>query len=354
MKIGYWFFGILLAVSTAIGVAVYAGDTASAQGLPPPLPAGYGGTVRAGGVAPPDGLRVTARIEGYESEPVAVKDGRYSALIVAPPDADFVGRRIEFYLEGVKANETDTFVQARFNNSFNLTFPKLPDPTPTPTLPPTATPEVIGPSVISGNIAVAGGTVPAGAQLVARVGTYESAPAVIQGQGFINLVIAPPDRSFVGQPVKFFLNGIESAPPSPPQVFEPGTVKVNLNLIFVGLPTPTPTNTPVPPTATPVPPTATPTRTPTPVPPTATPVPPTATPTPVPPTATPVPPTATPEPPTATPTPVPPSPTPTPQAATGGCGSSYGRGPALAGLGNALFLLAPLALVVGFRYGRRK
>jgi hypothetical protein len=94
------------------------------------------------------------------------------------------------------------------------------------------------------------------------------------------------------------------------------------------------------------------------VPPTATaiptPVPPTATPTPVPPTAipTPVPPTPTTAPAVLTATAVAAAPSPTPTPSGGGCFSTFGQAPAMAGLGNVLLLLAPLGLIAGRKIRR--
>ena len=70
--------------------------------------------------------------------------------------------------------------------------------TPVPTEPPTDTPtstpapEEARPSVYSGSVVVAGGTVPKGAVVVARVGDYESFPAVIgDDETYRNLVVDP-------------------------------------------------------------------------------------------------------------------------------------------------------------------
>ncbi len=347
MKSRTWLVGTLFFVLALASVG-HPGGVAAAQPaqLPPPIPAVYGGTATVNGSPVPDGFHITARMEGYESAPVEVTGGRYSSLVVAPPDTSFSNKTISFYLDGVRANQTDTFTAGKRNLSFNLTFPGLPEPTPTPT------PFVISPMVYTGNIVISGGTVPAGATLVAKVGSYESAPAVIEGQRYSNLVLLPEDESLVGQPVEFFLNGVKSAPPPVAQVFTPGESRT-LDLVFFNVPTATPTATPVPPTPTntPVPPTATPTPTRTPLPPTATPVPPTATPTatPVPPTPTntPVPPTPTPRP-TSTPA-AQPSPTPTPQVSGGGCSAPLGGSAGMAGLASFLLMVTPVAMLIGRR-----
>ena len=326
-------------------------DVANAQ-APPPLPAIYSGTATAAGAPVPDSLVdengaclelcITARIGGdYESQPIPVKNGRYTALTVGPPDTSLSGETITFHLTGVQAQETDTFIAAALpaiKSAFSLTFPNLPVPTPTPTPTMTPTPVVAQPAVYSGVIAVLGGAVPTDAVLVAKVGSYQSTPAtIIEGGEFKNLVVLPPDISFAGQAVEFFLNGVKS---TASDTYRSGSFTPNFILVFQGLPTPTPTATatPVPPTptptATPIPPTATPTATP--LPPTATAVP-TATPTPVPPTPVPailvV--TATPPPPTATATP----------ASGGGCFAASSDTPLMAGAGNMLLLMGPLGLI---------
>ena len=193
-----------------------------------------------------------------------------------------------------------------------------PEPTPTPTI--TPTPQAAFPAVYSGPIIIAGGTVPENAIIIAQLGAYESLPAVISGNSYLNLVVAPNDHTLLGKPITFLLNG---HPAEGADAYTSGKIDQNFPLVFVGLPqptsTPTPTSTPIPvPTSAPTPPT--PTSTPTPAPPTSTPtpVPPTSTPTPPTPTSTPTPtPTSTPTPvpPTSTPTPVPPTNTPTAGAA---------------------------------------
>ena len=324
---------------------------AVAQTFPPPLPALFLGTVTIEDGKTANGLFITARVEDYTSEPFIIEDNRYGLLLVAPPDDSYRNKTITFHIDGIQANETIPFKSGSANLSFNLTFPSVPVPTPTPT------PVVIGPAVYSGRIVIAGGAVPEGATLVARMDGYESPPAAIQGQEYVNLVADPGNESFIDMPSIFFLNGIQSSPPSPPVSFTPGEFRT-VDLIFTGFPTPEPTATEAPPTVTP---------TATQIPPTVTPVPPTATATPVPPTSTPVPPTATattapptstPAPPAATATSAPATPTtpvasPTPESG-GGCGASQGPVAPLTAMGNLFFLLAPLGMIAGFRRWRRK
>ncbi len=352
MKLKKWrLSGKLLGVVIAVLMIPLATSIAVAQdaGSIPPIPSFFIGTVTIEDGSAADGLFITGRIDDYESEPVIIENGRYDLLFVAPPDDSFRNKTITFHINGIQANETISFNPGSANLSFELTFPSVPQPTPTPT------PIVIGPAVYSGQVVIAGGIpIPEGGKLVARMDGYESEPAAIDGNGYNSLVVDPGTENFIGMPVIFFLNGIQSAPPSPSVNFKPGEFRT-VSLVFTGFPTPeptatevppteTPTATQVPPTATPVPPTATPTQ----VPPTATPVPPTATPTQVPPTATPVPPPAT-----ATSAPATPVATPTPESG-GGCGASQGPIAPLTAMGNLFFLLAPLGMVAGYSRWRKK
>jgi len=358
----------------------------NAQAPPPRFPSIFSGEARVGGQPVPDGLEVTARIGDYESQPVTVIDGQYVGLKIAPPDS-IAGGTITFHLHRVKANQTRLFRAGEIDLSFDLTFPSLPEPTPTVTpVPPTptATAEAAFPAVYSGSLVVAGGVVPRGAKLVARIGDYESTPGLIEGEEYRNLVVAPGDGRLVGRKVEFFLGEFRA---DTTDVYESGAFKTGFALIFVGLPDPTPTATPTA-TGTPVPPptptaTARPTAT-TPAPPTltstpeptataratatatSTSVPPTSTATPLPPTltstpeatatatatSTPVPPTstATPLPPTATSTAVPPPPIPTetPVPEGGGCFAATSVAPGTAAA-NAILMFAPVALLVGYR-----
>ena len=312
--------GVTVLVAVAFALAS-ARDHASAQGLPP-SPVSYSGTATAGGSPVPDGYVITARIGDYVSQPIAVKDGFYVGLQVAAPTTAHVGRGITFLIGDEPANETDAYHPVghpTFKRNFNLTFGRLPAITPTPVATATPTPESGGPPVgpptqsppgpgggvpnpssYSGRLSVAGAEVPTGMELVARIGSYASEPALVKGDSYSGLVVNPADASFVGREVEFFLGGIRSATTV---TFRGGEFIENFPLLFFGFPTPTPTPPAATPTPTRVPPTPAP---PTPVPPT--PVPPTPVPpTPAPPTA--VPPTAVPPTPLP-PTPVPPTPLP--------------------------------------------
>ena len=103
----------------------------SVPGLPglPALPAIYSGTAIAGGSRVPSGYKIVARIDGYESQPVEVKDGALRGLVIGPPSADFSGKTVTFYLGDVVAEETEVFQALsvpQLKDGWVLTFPRLP------------------------------------------------------------------------------------------------------------------------------------------------------------------------------------------------------------------------------------
>jgi hypothetical protein len=192
----------------------------------------------------------------------------------------FIGKTVTFHIGLIQAAETDTYSgQVTVKLSFGLTFPSvpptptatptaMPTPTPTPTAtpmpthtpvpptptpthtpvpptntptpPPTATPiatPVVAPNLVySGTIVVAGGRVPSDAVLVARVGSYESSPALIEGDGYKSLVVVPGDPELLGQPVVFVLNEVQAIQQD---TYRMGAASDKFDLIFVGLSTPT-------------------------------------------------------------------------------------------------------------------
>ncbi len=281
---------------------------------PPPFPFIYKGTARTSdGSAVPDGFQIVAEVGDYRSEPVEVKDGQYRDLTVAPSSSRYFNRTIKFVIWDVEAEKTDVFKRVGFPafKTLHLTFPRLPDPTPTataittptptptatpvptptplptatpvptPTPVPTATPVKAEPMVFASGLVVAReALIPSGSSLVARIGEdYESDSVPITDDGGYGVMIVDPkDTALLGQRIEFYVGEYKARTTS---TYVSGAFENDFDIIVEGLPTPT---------ATPAPPTATPTPTPT-----ATPVPPTATPTPTP-TATPVPPTATPAP----------------------------------------------------------
>ena len=290
------------------------------------------------GTSVPDGYKVVAKVLDFQVYPSTVRNGQYWALTVGPSGDSYVGATINFYLcyigsdctesGNVLANESTLFLASSgltVKNDFNLTFPSLPVPPPTPT--PIVT--ELKASTYSGFIIVADSVLPSGSQLIAKIGDYVSEPAKIAAPFYIDLIVDPKDLSFDGSTVEFYLNGYKARTTTS---FVSGQQK-SLDIIVVGYPQPTPT--PVPPTATPVPPTATPEPTPTPIPiskkisnklseivPTVTPVPPTA-------------------------TPVPPTPTPT-ESDGGGCFAASNTS-LETGMVNMMFMLLPVGILVGLR-----
>ncbi len=337
---------------------------------PPPFPMVMNGTAMVSGGAPvPDGVLLIGRIANeYQTPAFAVRNGEFKDFVVAPQDPGLSNREVTFFLvlidaetgeifDSVQASERITFRPGGFPVGVVLTFPRLPTPpatptptvtptpvnTPTPTVTPTPvstpTPVVARPAIFAGYIVVVGGgVIPEGATLVARIGDYESLPALVVGDEFKNLVVDPVDPSFIGRAVQFFLDGV---PSSTLVEFASSGSDRSLDLVFSDLPTPTPTPSPTPE------PTATPTATPTPSPsPTPAPTPePTAEPTPTPPPA-----------PSPTPAAAPVAtaePTPTPSGSSGGffgsCGAPRDDTPVQAGAVGGLALLLPLAALYAYR-----
>lgn len=358
---------LVVTVLVAVIMSAIFADIARAQ--IPTLPAIYSGRATAAGQPVPEGMFIVAKVGNWESEAIFVKsNGDYDTLVVSPQGSTLINQPLTFHLEGkIQADQTVNFLPAQVNLNFDLTFPKLPEPTPTPTptftpVPPTPTPTftptrtptpTITPTptvtptpsvartvVYSGSIIVAGAAVPQDGVLVARVGSYESFPALIQGDAYGSLVFDPRDAGLLGQPVVFLLNGVAA---TASDTYRSDSPAKTFDLVFVDLPTATPTptmtptttNTPTPrPTLTPTP-TMTPTATNTPTP-TRTPRP-ARTPTPLPPTPTAAPPT--------------PSPTPTPE---GGSCVPFMNISAASGAVNLLFLLGPVAMIAGYRRVRRR
>lgn len=387
--------------------------TPLSRGTIPPFPMSFSGTAFVGDVPLPDCTFIYAKVGKSVSGLVPVVGGAYSGLTIGAQEYSSRGMPVTFYIsEDVTAAETVPYFFAQappdppsqvLKTDFRLTFPHLVTPSPTPTgtpLPPTSTPTpapptstptptplTAAPAIYAGPLVIAGGIVPEGAELVARVGDYVSLPALIVGQGYRNLVVGPVRSSLIGSPVEFYLDGFKS---SNVDTFEGGAFEDVFTLTFVGIPTivpvptdtptsvpptstpvPTATLTPMPPTSTPVPtstlvPTATPTRTPLPtstlVPtatltrtplPTSTPVP-TATLTPVPPTSTPVPTTSSPAPTLS------PSPTPEPDSSQYrgwllDCNASAGgQPPASTAAANLLLLATPMGAAYAARRFRPK
>ncbi|MCH8063220.1 MAG: hypothetical protein IH861_12025 [Chloroflexi bacterium] len=115
-----------------------------------------------------------------------------------------------------------------------------PTPSPTNTPRPTITPIRVAsptatparPAIFNGAIAVDGNVLSESARLVAVIGDYETFPALIQDRRYINLVIAPPEPSYVGEEITFLLDGVPSEPLLSSVHFLPGQDRT-INLSFV-------------------------------------------------------------------------------------------------------------------------
>lgn len=105
-------------------------------------PAVYlGGPVIVAGGVVPEGAQLVARIgDEYTSIPAVVINQSYLNLVVDPQSSSFIGRRIEFYLNGVKAATVDTFESGALEPVFPITFVDFPTPVPTPSDTPTPLP----------------------------------------------------------------------------------------------------------------------------------------------------------------------------------------------------------------------
>jgi FKBP-type peptidyl-prolyl cis-trans isomerase len=97
------------------------------------------------------------------------------------------------------------------------------------------------PAIYSGSIVVAGANIPPDAVLKAQIGDYISAPALIDGNTFQNLVVSPGDVKYIDEPIIFTLNDVKSEPTK--EKYESGSVTSQLSLAFVGLPVETPVKT---------------------------------------------------------------------------------------------------------------
>ena len=215
------------------------------------LPSVYSGHIVISGDLVPDGAVLVAHVGSYQSPPAIIEGQEYKNLVVDPGDTSMSGREITFTLNGIVAQTTHLFSGGSRHRDFLLVFPTLPtpEPMPMPTPTPTPTPEVAVPSTYSGQLVVSGGVVPEGAELVARVGSYLSPPAVIEGQAYEGLVVNPEDIAMAGREVAFILNGVVA---QTTHTYTSGSHHHDFLLVFPPLPTPEPTPTPTPsPTQTP-------------------------------------------------------------------------------------------------------
>lgn len=128
---GSKFKTIAILSATLVAAFVCAG-TALAQPSVPPLPADYSGCVYVGGAPAGAGLNVTCSILDWFSDAGAATDenGNYHYLGVYPPDSDYIGEDIHFYVNGSQCHETDIFRSGVTVTNFNLSIDTLPVSTP--------------------------------------------------------------------------------------------------------------------------------------------------------------------------------------------------------------------------------
>ena len=157
------FRAIAISVIILATLAIGAG-TAWAIDETPQIPDDYSGTVYVGGVQAGAGLVVTDSIGNWRTPEgegsVTDASGAYWYL-AGPNSSEYLGSIIHFYVNGVQANETDTFTTVNPGGSikgFDLHIAALPTPTPTPTMTPTPTAIPIS-SNGNGIIGTSGGTV---------------------------------------------------------------------------------------------------------------------------------------------------------------------------------------------------
>tara|TARA_Y100001970_G_scaffold37312_2_gene46067 strand:+ start:9317 stop:10369 length:1053 start_codon:yes stop_codon:yes gene_type:complete len=252
------------------------------------------GSVNISGGADPNGMKLTARIGNYETDPVIIGEknsNRYVGLFVNPSSVpDLTGQNIEFVLESqIIASQTTPYMYEDTTGKYkldwalpqlrelNLSFSSAPVATPTPTMTPSPTPVVVEPTFYEGVIRAGSVPPPDGTLIYAQIDDYTSEAAQTFDNGKFFITVDPVFDKYEGKIVNFYI-GSNKALQS--KTFTPGQYESDFILVFSAFPTPTPT--PLPPTQTPTP-TSTPepTRTPTPTPsPTMSPIP-TPTPTPL-------------------------------------------------------------------------
>ena len=143
--------GVLLCI--IVGFAILAAVPEQDQG-PPPFPMIFSGTVSIQGEEAPEGLALVACVQdcaSYETVEVITRPGgKYSILIIGPPNAAYLEKEISFWIVTehgrIRATQTATYrptienLTPRLDLDFTDPVPVPPEPTPTPTPPPTPTP----------------------------------------------------------------------------------------------------------------------------------------------------------------------------------------------------------------------
>ena len=277
---------------------------ASTEAAPPLLPMVFSGDVSTKDSKSTENQVLVAQILNtdnsvlFTSQSTIVNDGNYIALTVGPLDSVVVGKNVKFsFMCGESpckqyADQTIPFQSAKVIFRYSLNFDTAPPskteleaavakakeeaaaneaalkaeaeakakleaeikaksssnaqsntPGQKPSSPTNQTSQQLNayPAIYTGSIVVAGANIPPDAVLKAQIGDYISAPALIDGNTFQNLVISPGDVKYIGEPIIFTLNDVQSEPTK--EKYESGSVNSALSLAFIGLPVETPVKT---------------------------------------------------------------------------------------------------------------
>ena len=126
-----------LAIVTVVGIVLILPAVALAV---PAMPHQFYGTVVFSNGSAPDGLLVEAKkVDGESIQSTVTKNGKYGydpTFKVEDNNSVLAGKTIEFYVDGIKANETAVFVNGN-SSQVNLTIPVSLPTTPTPSSTPT-------------------------------------------------------------------------------------------------------------------------------------------------------------------------------------------------------------------------
>ena len=124
--ISRWFPWLLtLAVGAAMVLlpSAYVAAQDEPPGPPPSLPILFDGEVLVNGEPPTGPAELVARVGDWETNPVAVEEGAFRSLIVAPPDISYAGETVTFHLLVASAGGPSD-LQA----SYTFEFPLLEEP----------------------------------------------------------------------------------------------------------------------------------------------------------------------------------------------------------------------------------
>ena len=178
-------------------VAVVAMAAAPAQRLAqPPFPVIYNGNVTIMDAPAPTDVSLVACVDGcdtgWQSNLALIPEpGKYTTLVVGPPDHTFIGKELTFHLVtefgSVQAAETGTLTEPKdpsdFTKTLDLHFAEAPPaapeatPTPTPTITPTPSPTPVLP--IPGDASV---------PRLSRVALIAGSLALLAGVGILFLM----------------------------------------------------------------------------------------------------------------------------------------------------------------------